>query len=176
MHYCGESTVNTDTQMLSCCWEGRGPNTGVASINQSRRCESRRCESKVVIGRCRRVPQCTLRRVLSVHTCFLVVKQFRNYSYGLGWFRNGGHAIYSSQSAKNLSLGFLRDGKLLFPPSLFCHFASQVTKRSSAKALDSLRHVVIGNEPLVSKAAAAAVRSIHCPKAAGKVLFSPSLR
>ena len=58
----------------------------------------------------------------------------------------------------------------------FCHLASKVTKRSSAKALGSLRHVVIGNEPLVSKAAAAAVRSIHCPEAAGKVLFSPSLR
>ena len=28
---------------------------------------------------------------------------FRN---GLGWFRNGGHDIYSSQSAKNLNSGF----------------------------------------------------------------------
>ena len=58
----------------------------------------------------------------------------------------------------------------------FGHLASQVTKSSSANALDSLRRVAIGNDPLVSKVAAAAERSIHGPKAAGKVLFSPSLR
>ena len=40
-------------------------------------------------------------------------------------------------------------------PSLFCHLASQVTKSSSADALESLRRVVIGNEPLVAKVAAA---------------------
>ena len=37
-----------------------------------------------------------------------------------------------------------------FPPSLFCYFASQVTKCCNAKALDSLRRVVIGNEPLAA--------------------------
>ena len=58
----------------------------------------------------------------------------------------------------------------------FCHLASHVTKCSSAKALDSLRHVVIGNAPLAAKVAAAAERSVHCPEVAGKVLFSPSLR
>ena len=68
------------------------------------------------------------------------------------------------------------DGKLLILPSLFGHFASQVTKSSSADALDSRHRVAIGNEPLVSKVAAAAERSIHGPEAAGKVLFSPSLR
>jgi hypothetical protein len=44
----------------------------------------------------------------------------------------------------------------LILPSLFCHLASQVTKSSSADALDSLRRVVIGNEPLAAKVAAAA--------------------
>jgi hypothetical protein len=92
------------------------------------------------------------------------------------WFRNCCHDRYSSQSAKQLEFGILRDGKLLFPPSLFCHFASQVTKCCSAKALDWPRRVAIGNEPLVSKAAAAAERSRHCLEAARKVLFSPSLR
>jgi hypothetical protein len=58
----------------------------------------------------------------------------------------------------------------------FCHLASQVTKCSSAKALGSLRRVVIGNEPLAAKVAAAAERSIHCPEAAGKVHLSLSLR
>ena len=60
----------------------------------------------------------------------------------------------------------------------FCHFASQVTKSSSADALDSLRRVAIGDDPLVSKIAAAAERSnsIHSLEAAGKVLFSHSLR
>ena len=58
----------------------------------------------------------------------------------------------------------------------FCHLASQVKKSSSANALDSRRRVAIGNNSLVSKVAAAAERSIHGPEAAGKVLFSPSLR
>ena len=51
-----------------------------------------------------------------------------------------------------------------------------MTKSCSADALDSLRRVAIGNEPLVSKATAAAERSIHCSEVAGKLLFSPSLR
>ena len=60
-------------------------------------------------------------------------------------------------------LVILREGKLLILSSLFCHFASQLTKSSSAGGLDWLRRDAIGNEPLVSKVAAAAERSIHCP-------------
>ena len=56
----------------------------------------------------------------------------------------------------------------------FCHFASQVTKSSSADALDSPRRVAIRNDPLASKIAAATGRSIHSLEAAGKVLFSHS--
>ena len=55
---------------------------------------------------------------------------------------------------------------------------SQLTKSSSADALDWLRRVAvaIGNDPLVSKAAAAAERPIHCPEAAGKVHCALPLR
>ena len=61
---------------------------------------------------------------------------------------------------------------------VFKYLASQVTKSGSccANALDWLRRVAIGNDPLVAKAAAAAERSIHCPEAAGKVQFSLLLR
>ena len=71
---------------------------------------------------------------------FLDRKKIRNYSYGLGV----------------VEFGIMRDGKLLILPCFFCHFASQVTKSSSADAVGSLRHVTIGNDPLVSKVAAAA--------------------
>ena len=110
------------------------------------------------------------------HTCFLIEKiqelllWFRN---GLGWFRNCCHARYSSQSAKQLEFGILRMANACFRCLFFCHLASQVTKCSCAKALDSLRHVVIGNEPLAAKVAAAAERSIHCPEVAGKLLSHP---
>ena len=92
---------------------------------------------------------------------------------GVGWCHNQNFRVLFGRV---LSIDDLYATTCSSRSILFCHFASQVTKRSSAKALDSLRHVVIGNEPLVSKAAAAAERSIHCPEAAGKVLFSPSLR
>jgi hypothetical protein len=43
----------------------------------------------------------------------------------------------------------------LILPSPFCHLAGQVTKSSSADALDSRHHVAIGNDPLGAKVAAA---------------------
>ena len=83
---------------------------------------------------------------------------------------------YIPVNPQKLEFGILRDGKLFFSAVSFCHFASQVTKCCNAKALDSLRRFAIGNASLVSKAGAATERSRHCPKAAGKVVFSPSLR
>ena len=73
-------------------------------------------------------------------------------------------------------LGFGGMANSCFRRLFCCRFASQVTECCSAKALDWLRRVAIGNEPLVSKAAAAAERSRHCLEAARKVLFSPSSR
>ena len=54
--------------------------------------------------------------------------------------------------------------------------AGQVTKCCSAKALDSLRRVAIGNDPLAAEVARSAERSIHCPWAAGKVHLSLHLQ
>ena len=72
----------------------------------------------------------------------------------------------------------MRDGKLLFSAVSFLSFGEPGDKmqQRNAKALDSLRHVVIGNEPLAAKVAAAAEHPNHCPEVAGRVLFSPSLR
>ena len=58
----------------------------------------------------------------------------------------------------------------LFSPSLFLSFGEPGDK--IADALDSRCRVRIGNDPLVTKAATAAERSIHGPEAAGKANFS----
>ena len=79
---------------------------------------------------------------------------------------------FQSIREKEFQKRYRGDGKLLFSPSLFCHLASQVTKSSSADALDSRRRVRIGNAPLVTKAAARAERSIHGSEAPAKVHFS----
>ena len=106
------------------------------------------------------------------HTSFFIIKKDNSLCYGLGMDMVHQNFPFQSIREKEFQKRNQGDGKLLILPSLFCHFASQVTKSCSADALDSRRRVRIGNEPLVSKAAAPAERSIHGPEAAGKVHFS----
>ena len=105
-------------------------------------------------------------RVALIGTSLFIIKELTSLCYGLGL--DLVHQDFPFQSIREKS--FKRESRgwqtLDFAVS-FCHLASQVTKSSSADALDSRRRVRIGNAPLVTKAAAAAERSIHGPEAVG---------
>ena len=105
----------------------------------------------------------------TLHTSFFIIKKAISLCYGLGM--DMVHPDFPFQSIREKEFQ-----KMIKGTSLFCHLASQVTKSCSADALDSQRCVRIGNDPLVSKVATPAERSIHGLEAAGKVHFSSSLR